>query len=112
MVQLSETQMVSGTVTPVTKKGNPSKVQAGTSKFTSSDDTILKVVSPDPDDPTGSEMSVACTAVAPGAAQCRWTADADEGDGVVEISAVGDFVVVAGQAVGGTINFGTPREQP
>jgi len=104
MTQLTETQQVSGTVTPVTAKGSPAEVQA--SVFSSSDTSVLEVIQ-DTVDP----LKFVAKAVAPGAAQVQWNADADLGDGVVPISAVGDITVVAGMAVGGTITFGTPEEQ-
>lgn len=106
MVQLTETQMVVGVVQPVTAKGNPAQVQAGSSVFTSSEPGVVSV-----EVDQANELKVTVKAQAPGAAQVRWSADADLGDGVRTISAVADFVVVAGMAVGATINFGVPTEQ-
>lgn len=104
MTQLTETQQVSGSVTPVTAKGNPAEVE--NSVFSSSDPAVLNVIQD-----TADPLKFVAKAVAPGAAQVQWKADADLGDGIVEISAVGDITVVAGMAVGGTITFGTPEEQ-
>lgn len=107
MNQLTETQQVTGTVQPVTRKGSPAQVQTGTSVFNTSDAAVVELV-PDP----SNELSVTVKAKAPGAAQVQWSADADMGDGVVTITAVADITVVPGQAVGGTIAFGPVTEQP
>lgn len=105
MTQLSETQFVEGVVEPVTSKGSPAQVQ--TSVFSSSDENVLKVESSEAE-----PLKVKVIAQKPGAAQVQWKADADLGDGVVEITAVADFTVVAGMAVGANFSFGTPQEQP
>lgn len=107
MEQMSETQFKEGTVQPITKKGSPAQVQAGTSVFESTDPAVLKVEV----DPTN-ELKVKCSGVAPGVARCRWSADADMGDGVRTIELFVDFSITAGQAEGGTILFGPPQEQP
>lgn len=102
MLQLTETQQVTGSVQPVTKKGNAAQVQNPT--FSSSDTAVLTVDSPD-------GLSFTAKAVAPGAVQLRWEGDADLGDGVRNITATADIVVVGGEAVSATIVFGTPTEQ-
>lgn len=107
LTQLTDTQQVTGTVSFVNKKGNPAPVQDGSVVFASSDPAVLETVV-DPASP----MTVIVKAKAPGAAQVQCTADADLGDGVKTITLVADFTVVAGEAVGGTISFGTPEEQP
>lgn len=103
MTTLTDTQMVSGTIQPLDKKGKPAPVQAGSSVFSSSDSSVITVDSVD--------LSVTVKAVAAGTAQVRWSADADLGDGVVTISAAEDFVVTGGQAVSAGFTFGTPTEQ-
>ena len=45
-----------------------------------------------------------------GTAQVSATADADLGDGVVEVVALGSIEVIAGQAVAGTLDFGAPSD--
>jgi hypothetical protein len=104
MTQLTTTQQVTGTVVPVDRKGNPAAVEGST--FTSSDPAVIAVEA-DLADP----LKVTVKAVATGAAQVQWKADADLGDEIVEISAVADFVVKASQAVGASFSFGTPTEQ-
>lgn len=106
MTTLTDTQKVPGTITPLDKKGNPAKVQAGSSIFTSSDPTVV-TVTPDP----ANELGVTVTAVKAGAAQIRWSGDADLGDGIVTISAAEDVVVTGGQAVSAGFTFGPPVEQ-
>ncbi len=105
MNTLTETQFVEGTVQPTTRKGNPAEVQSPV--FSSSNDAVLKVETAI-DNPLGVKVS----AIAPGAAQCLLTFDADLGDGVETVVLSADFTVIAGKAVGGTFNFGAPQEQP
>jgi hypothetical protein len=105
MNTLTETQFVEGTVQPTTKKGNPAEVQSPV--FSSSNDAVIKVETAI-DNPLGVKVS----AVAPGAAQCLLTFDADLGDGVETVVLSADFTVIAGKAVGGTFVFGAPQEQP
>jgi hypothetical protein len=106
MTTMTATQQVTGTVQPTDKLGNPAPVQAGSSKFTSSDETVLTVVV----DPAN-ELSVTVKGKASGSAQVRWAADADLGDGDVEISAAADFTITSAQATGAGFTFGTPTEQ-
>lgn len=107
MTTLTDTQQVSGTLAITDKKGNPSKVQAGSSAFLSTDPNVISVT-PDP----ANELGVTVKAVAAGAATVKWSGDADLGDGVVTIGAAEDFVVTGGQATAAGFSFGTPTEQP
>jgi hypothetical protein len=107
MIQLTETQQVSGTVQFVTKKGNPASVQDGSVVFASSDPAVLEVVT-DPANP----LAVTAKAKAPGVARLTVTADANLGDEVKNVELFEDFSVVGGEAMGGRITFGPPEEQP
>lgn len=107
MIQLTETQQVTGTVQFVTKKGNPASVQEGSVVFASSSPESLEVVV-DPADP----MKVTAKAKAPGVARLTVTADANLGDGVTNVELFEDFSIVGGEAVGGRMTFDAPVEQP
>lgn len=107
MTPMTETQQVTGTVQFVTKKGNPAEVQAGSVKWTATDPTVVDLVV-DPVD----EKTVTVKGKAAGSTRVDVTADADLGDGVESITLSEDFSITAGRAVGGTIVFGTPVEQP
>ena len=84
-------------VSYVDAKGNPAPVD-GDVAWASSDETIARV--------TVGDDTTACM-VYPGdqigQAQISATADADLGEGVVELITTGTIEVVAGQAVAGTI---------
>lgn len=108
MTEMSETQMVSGEVTPISKRGNPAKVQAGSVRFVSSDSSVITATQ---DDPTN-ELKVTVKSVAPGAARLSCKFDADLGDGITDVELFEDFSIIGGQAIGGTMKFGTPSEQP
>lgn len=103
--QLTTTQKLVASITPVDAKGNPAKVQAGSVEWASSDPTVLTVTE------QTDENSADVIAVAVGTAQVQVTADADLGDGVVTISGVADVEVIAAQATGFSIALGTPVEQ-
>lgn len=104
MLQLTDTQKVKVSVTPIDAKGAPAPVQSVT--FVSSDETVASV-SPDPNDPNGAIV----VAGFPGVAQIQVTADADLGDSVANITGTLDITVVGGQAVSLTITAGTPEQQ-
>ena len=106
MTQLTDSQFVTGVVTPINKKGNPAPVQAGSVVFSSSDPAVLTAVAD-----AANELSVTVTSVAPGAARLSCTFDADLGDGVQTVELFEDFSVVGGPAIGGTLVFGPPAEQ-
>lgn len=106
MTTMTATQQTTGTVEPVDKNGHPAPIEAGTSVFSSSDETVITVT----EDPSN-ELTVLVKGVAAGAAQCRWKADANLGDGVQEISAFEDFTVTSSMAVAGKFTFTPPVEQ-
>lgn len=106
METISATQQVTGTLQPVDHLGNPAQVQAGSSKFTTSDPAILTAAA----DATN-ELMVTVKGKQAGAGQLLWSGDADLGDGVVTISLAVDFTITSAQATGATITFGPPTEQ-
>jgi hypothetical protein len=105
MLKLTNTQQAALSIAPVDRKGKPAQVDAIV--FTSSDDTVATVTQ-DPDDPRKALLK----AVETGTAQINVTADADLGDGVLELTGTLDVTVVAGQAVSLAIQTGTVEEQP
>lgn len=106
-VTLTTTQQVTGTLAPVDKKGNPAPVDEGSVEITSSDDSVFTVERDEND-----EKKFKLVAKGPGTAQLDYSADADMGDGVVEISGFTAVEVLPAQAVGFGIQFGEPEEQP
>lgn len=106
MTTMTATQQTTGTVQPTDAKGHPANVQSGSSTFVSSDEAVLTVT----EDPTN-ELKVLVKGVAAGAAQVRWSGDADLGDGVVTISAAEDFVITSAMATGASFGFTPPVEQ-
>ena len=107
-ITMTDSQQVDiGPVTAVDKAGNPAPLD-GTPEFTVSDESILTVVV-DENDPT---MAMVVTVGALGTAQLVVKADADLGEGVVEVIGTVDFTIVAGQAVSINVAVGTPTEKP
>lgn len=107
MLELKATQKVTGELAPVDAKNNPAQVQEGTVSVSSSDGEIVNIVS-DPTNPL--KFEVVATGKT-GVARVDWKADADLGDGVIEISGFTAVEVQAGNAVGFAANFGEPTEQ-
>lgn len=103
---LKDDQQVTASVEYVDRRGHPADVDEAPS-WSSSDETIL-TVTPDPDGM--SALIVAAGGI--GSAQITVTADADLGDGVKPLTAVGDFEVLAGEAFAGNFVVGTPENQP
>ena len=106
MTPLTETQYVDCVITPLSKKGNPSKIEPGSSVFASTDMAIVSAA-PDPADPTN-ELKVRVLGVAPGQASVTWTARNLAGQPVTPAKA--DFTVDIGLAVSGAFAIGTPTE--
>lgn len=107
-VSLYPGQTVAGTLQPVDRRGNPSNVEPGSVKFTSSDESVF-TVSVDPDN----ELKAILTAVAPGVAQLNYEADADLdlGDGETKtISSFAAVEVLPEEAVGFGITFDEPAD--
>lgn len=99
---LPDNKQVSASVAFVDVKGNPAQVQGAPVWATDRPD-LLSVVAAD------DGMSATVSPVGPlGSGQVTVTADADLGDGVVEIVAFGQVDVIASQAVAGNISFGEP----
>lgn len=102
-------QSVEGTLQPLDRKGNPANVEAGSVRFTSSDESIFTVES----DPTN-ELKVKLVAVAPGVAQLNYSADADLDLGEGEVRTIEGFAaveVLPEEAVGFGIQFSEPVDQ-
>lgn len=100
---LKDSEKVSVAVEFVSAGGNPAKVD-GAPSWESSDPSILTVT------PATDGMSCMVTTVGPvGTTRVTCKADADLGAGMKEITLMGDFEVVAGEAVGGSFNVGTPE---
>lgn len=100
---LKDNEKVSVAVEFVSASGNPAKVD-GPPSWESSDPAVLTVT------PAGDGMTCMVTTVGPvGTARVTCKADADLGAGMKEIILMGDFEVIAGEAVGGNLNVGTPE---
>jgi hypothetical protein len=105
MLVLTDSQFVTLNVTPVTKAGNPATID-GAPKWSVSDESVLAL--------EVSEDGLSCKAVATGKlgdAQINVVADADMGEGVVEITGVLEVSVKAGAAASVAITAGTPEEK-
>jgi len=103
MLQLSDSQRCSLSITPTDKKGHAAAVD-GVPVWTSSDETVGTV------EASADGLSAVVTAGAPGTCQINVSADADLGSGVESIAGALDLTVVAGKAVALTIGTGTPEE--
>lgn len=102
---LTDTQEVDLSIQPEDKKGKPAQVD-GTPAWVSSDPTIVEVI------PAADGLSAVAKAGANlGHAQISVSADADLGAGVITITGVMEFDIVAGQAVSLGVVAGAPREQ-
>lgn len=106
MARITNTQNIGVSISPIDKKGAIAPVQDGSVAWASSDETVATVVV-DPTNP----LAATVTAVGVGVVQITVTADADLSEGVTTITGSGALEVVAGEAVGFQINFGTPAEQ-
>jgi hypothetical protein len=106
MVQLKDTQKVTGLLAPVDAKGNTATVQAGSVVVTSSDESVVTV-----EKDASNELGFTLVAGKPGTAQVDFSADADLGDGVTTIAGFTAVEVQAGDAVGMGASFGEPTAQ-
>jgi hypothetical protein len=105
MLVLTDSQFVTLNVTPVTKAGNPATID-GAPKWSVSDESVLTL--------EVSEDGLSCKAVTTGKlgdAQVNVVADADMGEGVVEITGVLEVSVKAGAAASVAVTAGTPEEK-
>lgn len=101
---LPNDQKVIASITPVDSKGNPAAID-GLAAWSSSSPDIVTVVNVSVD----SLSADVVPGTALGTAQINVTADADLGSGVTTINGILDVQVVAGQAVGFTIQTGPPQ---
>lgn len=100
-MQLPDDKTVSATAAFVDAKDNPAKVDGAPVWATDRPD-LLSVAD-------NGDGTATITPVGPlGSGQVTCTADADLGAGVVPVILLGTVEVIAGQAVGGAINFGEP----
>jgi hypothetical protein len=105
---MNEFQQVTGTFTALKKNGQPAKVQNAS------------VVSDNPAACTAEisgENTVLCKSVEGGVQEATAvlitvTADADLGDGVREIQAVGSLTITPGEAETLALEFGEPEDKP
>ena len=105
MLVLTDSQFVTLNVTPVTKAGNSATID-GAPKWSVSDESVLTL--------EVSEDGLSCKAVTTGKlgdAQVNVVADADMGEGVVEITGVLEVSVKAGAAASVAVTAGTPEEK-
>jgi len=106
-------------LTIVDKRGRPAKVQEGSIVWASSDPTVITVT------PSADGMSAQADTVAPSQVDASGnphpsrftvTADADLGDGVVEITGVSEDITVTaglpGNAAAVTLALGAPADKP
>lgn len=101
-MQLPDDKSVSATASFVDAKGNPAQVQ-GMPVWGTDRPDLLSVVD-------NGDGSATVSPVGPlGSGQVTCTGDADLGEGVTEVVLLGTVEVIAGTAVGGTINFGEPK---
>jgi hypothetical protein len=107
VIELTDEQRVSFEVAPLTASGRPAPIH-GEVVWTVSDPTAVSLVV----DPTDSKKGT-LTAL-PGEGVRPWVLtgvfDADLGDGVREITAVGDGLVKDAEAVTAEVTFGTPEQ--
>lgn len=102
MSLLPDDKSVRATVTFVDSKSNPAKVDGKPVWGTDREDLVNLT----PDD---SGFTCQIDPEGPlGVAQITCTADADLGEGVIEVKLLGSLEVIAGTAVGGKIEFSEP----
>ena len=106
MVEMSEEQVVSAEVKPVTAKGNPATVD-GEVAWSVSDATVVTLEV----DPSDSKKAKFTALAGEGVRPCDVTAefDADLGDGVRTITAIGQIVVKDAEAQTAEVVFGQPE---
>lgn len=100
---LTDEQKISISVKPKTLAGNPAQVDGAPVWSNSNPEVIDLVVAPD-------GMSAEAITVGPiGVSQIVCKADADIGEGVTEIKAIGDIEVVSAMAATVGFEFGAPQ---
>jgi uncharacterized Zn finger protein len=105
VIEMSEEQVVSAEVKPVTAKGNPATVD-GEVVWSVSDGTVVSLEV----DAADSKKATFTALAGDGARPCDVVAefDADLGDGVRTITAIGQIVVKDAEAQTAEVVFGTP----
>jgi hypothetical protein len=104
MTLLDDEQVVV-TINPVSKAGNPAKVD-GVPAWATSDPTVATLTVAD------DGLSATVVTVGPaGASRITVTADADLGDGVTNIGGTLDVTVVGGAAFALNVTAGTPTKK-
>lgn len=104
MLVLTDSQKAVLSISPVDKKEFPAAVD-GVPVWTVADSTVASLT------PSEDGLSASIVAEAPGTTQINVTADADLGEGVVELIGTLDVQVTAGQAVSLNISSSAPEEQ-
>lgn len=105
-LQLTSSQQCDLSFKPLDKKGNPAKVD-GVPVWQTDNTEVLALT------PAADGLSCSVAAVGPlGTARVSVVADADLGEGVIDIVGVLDCEVTAGQAVTIKIEAGAITEQP
>lgn len=107
MIGMKVSQKVKVTLQPQDRLGNPASVEPGSVVFESSDLDICTVVQ-NPDNEL--EAEVFSSTNNPGTAQLEYRADADLGEGVVQISGFSAVEVLPLQAVGFGLSVGVPED--
>ena len=106
MVEMNEEQVVSAEVKPLTAKGNPAEID-GDVAWSVSDPSVVSMEV----DPADSKKAKFTALAGEGVRPCDVVAefDADLGDGVREITAIGQIVVKDAEAQTADIAFGQPE---
>lgn len=104
-MNLQDSQVVTLSIQPADKKGNPAPVD-GVPVWLSSNTELITVVA------SADGLSAVATAVGPlGTATVSVTADADLGAGTTELAGTLDITVISGAASTIKITAGTPTDQ-
>lgn len=105
MIGMKVSQKVTVTLQPQDRLGNPANVQPGSVVFESSDTDVCTVVQNQDNE---LQADVFSSTNNPGTAQIDFKADADLGEGVVQISGFSAVEVLPLQAVGFGLTVGEP----
>jgi hypothetical protein len=106
LVELTEEQTVTAEITPLTAKGNPAPIH-GDVVWTLSDPAAGTLEVDAEDSKKAKFTAIAVEGVVPADITAEF--DADMGDGVRTITAVGQVVVKDAEAVTAEVTFGTPE---
>jgi hypothetical protein len=105
MKQLTSTQQIGYTINPTDRKGHPAQLD-GVPVWASSNEAVATVV------PAADGLSATVVAGVPGDCVISVTADADLGEGVVNLAGTEEIVVVPAAAVTISLTAGEIVEQP